>query len=416
MELVWEQTKDPETLIYLNNLKIQTEPKLQQRKEAIAVVAPLGGGSTAAARGFNILRGIAQAQDEAIQAGFGLQVVLVDDQNDSRMAHQLAKELVRRKEILAVIGHHVSDATRSALEVYDSAGMVLISPSSTSEELATYTLKKHNIFFRTVSSDRATATFMASFLLNRTKARKVAVFYNPDKSYSRSLAGAFKETFQALQDSIVNDETGQFYLSCTGASCQRPEFKLAEATHYAKRQGAEAFVVVPDVAESQSNAFSDAIEIVQSADKKTWVIMGDAMAGEAQLLDNHVVNHTVIASPWNLNQAKNSKLVKFWQSSSAPPPYRQPSWYVYTTYNAAQMLITAIQQHPEQQIDRIILRERLAAPGFSAKGASDEIVRFRDGTGELQKPQVFLTQVMQCRGQVVFRTLEQTGCPFPFSK
>ena len=410
LQLVWEQTKDPETLIYLNNLKIQTEPKLQQRKEAIAVVAPLGGGSTAVARGFNILRGIAQAQDEAIQAGLGLQVVLVDDQNDSRTAHQLAKELVRRKEILAVIGHHVSDATRSALEVYDSAGIVLISPSSTSEELASYTLKKHNIFFRTVSSDRATATFMASFLLNRTKARKVAVFYNPDKSYSRSLAGAFKETFQALQGSIVNDETGQFYLSCTGASCQRPEFKLAEATQYAKRQGAEAFVVVPDVAESQSNAFSDAIDIVQSAGK-TWVIMGDAMGGEAQLLNDRVVNHTIIASPWDPNQAKNSQLVKFWQSSSAPPPYRQPSWYAYTTYNAAQMLITAIQQHPRQQIDRIILRERLAAPGFSAKGASDEILRFRDGTGELQKPQVILTQVMQCRGQVVFQTLEQTGCP-----
>jgi ABC-type branched-subunit amino acid transport system substrate-binding protein len=407
LQLVWEQTKDPETLIYLNNLKIQTEPKLQQQKGVIAVVAPLGGGSTAAARGFNILRGIAQAQDEAIQAGLGLQVVLVDDQNDPRTAHQLAKELVRRKEILAVIGHHVSDATRSALEVYDSAGMVLISPTSTSEELATYTLKKHNIFFRTVSSDRATATFMASFLLNRTKARKVAVFYNPDKSYSRSLAGAFKETFQALQGSIVNDETGQFYLSCIGASCQRPEFKLTEATQYAKRQGAEAFVVVPDAAESQSNAFSDAIDIVQSAGK-TWVIMGDTMAGEAQLLNDGVVNHTIIASPWDPNQAKNSKLVKFWLSSSAPPPYRQPSWHTYTTYNAAQMLITAIKQHPRQQIDRIILRERLAAPGFSAKGASDEILRFRDGTGELQKPQVILTQVMQCGGQVVFRTLD--GC------
>jgi eukaryotic-like serine/threonine-protein kinase len=409
LQLVWEQSKDPETLIYLNNLKIQTEPNLQQRKVAIVVVVPLGGGSTAAARGFNILRGIAQAQDEAIQAGLGLQVILVDDQNDPRTARQLAKELVRRKEILAVIGHHVSDATRAALEVYDNAGMVLISPTSTSEELATYTLKKHNIFFRTVSSDRATATFMASFLLNRTKARKVAVFYNPDKSYSRSLAGAFKETFQALQGSIVNDETGQFYLSCTGASCQRPNFQLTEATRYAQRQGAEAFVVVPDAAESQSNAFSDAIDIVQSAGK-TWVIMGDTMAGEAQLLNDQVVNHTIIASPWEPNQAKNSKLVKFWQSSSAPAPYRQPSWHTYTTYNAAQMLITAIQQHPEQPIDRLILRERLAAPGFSAKGASDEILRFRDGTGELQKPQITLTQVVRCQGQVVFRTLEQPGC------
>ncbi|NJK53442.1 MAG: protein kinase [Leptolyngbyaceae cyanobacterium SU_3_3] len=159
LQTVWKQTQDPEALVYLNNLRVQTEPKLQARKAAIAVVIPVGGGISAMTRGLNILRGVAQAQDQAVRDGLGLQVILVDDQNDARIAYQLAKELVRRQNILAVLGHHVSDATRAALEAYDSAGMVLISPTSTSEELATYTLKKNNIFFRTVPSDRATATF-----------------------------------------------------------------------------------------------------------------------------------------------------------------------------------------------------------------------------------------------------------------
>jgi eukaryotic-like serine/threonine-protein kinase len=413
LEIVWQQTKDPETLIYLNNAKIQSDPKLQQRQATIAVVAPLGSGTTAGARGLNILRGVAQAQDQAIQTGLGLFVVLVDDQNDARKAVQLAKELVRRKEILAVIGHHTSDATRTALKVYDDAGLVLISPTSTSEELATYTLKKDHIFFRTVSSDRATATFMASFLLNRTKVRKVAVFYNPDKSYSRSLAGAFKETFQALQGSIVNDETNQFHLSCTGGECKRPEFKLVDATRYARQQGAEAFVVVPDAAENQSNAFSDALELIKTAGQ-TWVISGDSMAGEAELIkergrDDRAVDRTVLASPWDPNQAASSRLVQFWQSSSTPRPYQQPSWHAYTTYNAAQMLIAAIQQSPAP--DRGNLRVRLSAPGFSAKDASDAVLRFRDETGELAKPQITLTRVVQCGEQLAFRTLDQPECP-----
>jgi eukaryotic-like serine/threonine-protein kinase len=414
LQIVWEQTKDPEALIYLHNAKIQADPKLQQRQATIAIVAPLSSGTTAGARGLNILRGVAQAQDQAIRAGVGLLVVLVDDQNDARRATQLAKELVRRRDILAVIGHHTSDATRTALKVYDPAGMVLISPTSTSEELASYTLKTDHIFFRTVSSDRATATFMASFLLNRTQARKVAVFYNPHKSYSRSLAGAFKETFQALQGGIVNDDGGRFDISCSGALCKRPGFDVIAATRYARQQGAEAFVVVPDAAESESDAFNNALDIVKSAGQ-TWVISGDSMAGEAELIKDggqrdRAVNRTVIAAPWDPNQAGAAQLGQFWQSNATPRAYQQPSWHAYTTYNAAQMLIAAIQQSPGRP-DRQTLRARLAAPGFAAVDGSGQMLRFRDGTGELEKPQITLTRLVLCGEQVSFRALEQPDCP-----
>ncbi|MGI0491626.1 protein kinase domain-containing protein [Alkalinema pantanalense CENA528] len=401
-QTVWEQTQDPEALVYLNNLKTLTEPQLQKQKITIAVVVPVGGGLSAMTRGLNILRGAAQAQDQAIRSGLGLQVILVDDQNDARLARQLASELVRRREILAVLGHHVSDATRAALEVYDRASMVLISPTSTSEELATYTLKKNHIFFRTVPSDRATATFMASFLLNRTNVRTVAVFYNPDKSYSRSLAGAFKETFQALQGKVVGDEKGQFYLSCTGSACQRQPFQIAEAMHYARLQGAGGFVVVPDAAESQSNALIDAIAIVKAAGTN-WVITGDTMAGEAQLLDPKAVDRTIIASAWDPSVEQNSQLVKFWNLAQQPI-----SWHTYTTYNAAQVVISALAQRKGQSLDRAMLRQIIASPTFSAVGAAGD-VRFRDGTGELQTPRIVLTQVLQC-DRILFQTIEQPNC------
>jgi eukaryotic-like serine/threonine-protein kinase len=413
LQMVWDQTQDPEALVYLNNLKIQTAPQAYRLTTTIAAVVPVGGSRAAMKRGLNMLRGVAQAQSQAMAAGIGLRVILVDDQNDGRIARQLAQELVGRQGVVAVVGHHVSDATLAALEVYDEAGMVVISPTSTSEELATYTLKKNNIFFRTVPSDRATATFMASFLLNRTQARTVAVFYNPDKSYSRSLAGAFKETFQALQGKIVSDPQGQFYLSCTGAACQRRVFNVNEALTLAKRQGAEAFVVVPDGSESQSNDLIDAIAITRGAGTN-WVIMGDTMARETQLLDSQVVDRTIIASAWDPSQDKTSVLNRFWQSAEDSPE-RSLSWHTYTAYNAVQVIVAALEKGGP--IDRSQLRRVMASPGFSASGAAGPI-RFREGSGELQTAGITLTKILKCpakRGQqgdrILFQTLEQVSCP-----
>ncbi len=412
LQTVWEQTRDPEVLVYLNNLAIQTNPKLNQQKITIAVVIPVGGNQSAINRGINILRGVAQAQTQAVQSGVGLQVILVDDQNDALIARQLAQELVRRQAILAVIGHHVSDATLAALEVYDRAGMVLISPTSTSEELATYTLKQQNMFFRTVPSDRATATYMASFLLNQTQARTVAVFYNPDKSYSRSLAGAFKETFQALQGKIVDDPQGEFYLSCAGVACRRAPLQTNAAIRSAKKQGAEAFVLLPDAAESQSNALIDALGVIK-ATGSDWVVTGDTMAGEAQLLDPLMVGRTIIASAGDVSQTPDSILQKFWQS---PPNAPQPliSWHTATAYDAAQVVISAIERGQGQNRDRASLREQIAAPGFAAVGASGPI-RFRDGTGELQTFNIVLTKIAQCKSlgradTLVFQPIAQPNC------
>jgi eukaryotic-like serine/threonine-protein kinase len=413
LQTVWDQTQDPEALVYLNNLKIKTEPQAYGKKTTIAAVVPVGGSRAAMARGLNILRGVAQVQTKAIQAGIGLQIILVDDQNDNRIARQLARELVARQDVVAVVGHHVSDATLAALEVYDGAGMVLISPTSTSEELATYTLKKNNVFFRTVPSDRATATFMASFLLNRTSVRNVAVFYNPDKSYSRSLSGAFKETFQALQGKIVNDPQGQFYLSCTGYACQRSAFNVNQALRKAKQEGAEAFVVVPDGSESQSNALIDAIAITRAAGSN-WVITGDTMAGETQLLDSRVVDRTIIASAWDPSQDEKSILRTFWQSSGDGPE-RSLSWHTYTAYNAVQVIVTALAQQSGPTIDRLQLRQALASPSFSAEGAAGP-VRFRDGTGELQTTSITLIKVLKCRTgkqaeRILFQAIDRASCP-----
>ncbi|HEY9618411.1 MAG TPA: bifunctional serine/threonine-protein kinase/ABC transporter substrate-binding protein, partial [Microcoleaceae cyanobacterium] len=80
---------DPETLIYLNNARIG-----QAKSYTIAVAVPIGNTLNAA---LEILRGVAQAQDEVNRAGgiqgVPLKVAIANDDNEPVMAEAVAKTL-----------------------------------------------------------------------------------------------------------------------------------------------------------------------------------------------------------------------------------------------------------------------------------------------------------------------------------
>jgi eukaryotic-like serine/threonine-protein kinase len=411
---VWRRTQDPEALIYSNNSKIRQDKKLQ--KYTIAVATGFNGEN---ATGLNILRGVAYAQTKAMDLNIGLKVVLVNDQDDAIIAKSMAKELLERQEIIAVIGHNVSDATDAALKIYDSASdrMVVISPTSTSEKLNEYTSNSNkHIFFRTVAKDHSTATSMASYLLNVKKIRKVAMFYTKGNAYSESLASVFGIAFREqgnstgdMKNSILEDHQ-QFHLPCL--DCDRPTLKvdIDQAIESAKQQGAKAFIVIPDASENaedgQSPSMNDAIDIIK-ASKDVEIVTGDSMAGVLGLLTKEAVNRVTIVSPWEMRENMKSELVNFWRQGTKPQP--QINWDAYTSYNAAQVLITAMQQNKQQKLDRDTLRKLISAPGFSTP-APDQ-VQFIEGSGELKNAPPTLTIVAECNGKPVFLGLKSKSCP-----
>jgi branched-chain amino acid transport system substrate-binding protein len=129
---------DPETLIYLNNAKINDGAKLR-----IAVSVPIGTNQEVAKE---ILRGVAQAQDEVNKNkinGKFLEVVIANDNNNKEDAKNIAIQLAGDLNILAVIGHNKSEASRSAADTYIRKNLVMISPTSDAKQLA---LKKAPIF------------------------------------------------------------------------------------------------------------------------------------------------------------------------------------------------------------------------------------------------------------------------------
>ncbi len=421
LKQVWQQTKDPEALIYSNNSKIQENEKLQ--KYTIAIAAGFNGKN---AKRLNIIMGVAYAQTKAMESNIGLKVVLVNDQDNVIIAQNMAKELIDRPEIIAVIGHHVSDTTSAALKIYhqapDTHRMALISPSSTSKNLEEYTIGSKHIFFRTVATDHSTANIMAGHLLKIKKIRKVAIFYVKGNSYSESLASELRKQLkiQAIPDRIeisILEDQDRFHLSREGYdSSSLAPLKINEAIDYAKQQGAEAFVVIPDASENAEKGHSlsmqDAINIVK-ASSEVEIVTGDSMAGVKELLTKEAVNRVTITSPWEMRENMESELVKFWQQETAPQP--QIHWYAYTSYNAAQVIITTIQKNSHRKLTRDILREWISAPGF----ATSDGVEFAEGRGELKEDKPTLTTVVRCNGKYVFQEAnpkkgsKSTSCPKP---
>jgi len=105
---------DPETRIYLNNARLRSQ---NQPPHNIATsVVPIGTNLNVAQE---ILRGVAQAQDEANRKGgidgVGLEVTIIDDDNNPAITREMARLLVENNRLMAVVGHNTSDASMAAL-------------------------------------------------------------------------------------------------------------------------------------------------------------------------------------------------------------------------------------------------------------------------------------------------------------
>src|SRR4028119_1520976 len=105
-----QNRNDPETVIYLNNATASNGSFLK-----IAVSVPIGSNPNVAQE---ILRGVAQAQDEINTSGgingAKLQVEIVNDDNNPEVVREVAKTLTNDRNILAVIGHNASNASLEA--------------------------------------------------------------------------------------------------------------------------------------------------------------------------------------------------------------------------------------------------------------------------------------------------------------
>jgi len=116
--------------------------------------------------------------------GKKIELIVEDDVCKPEVAANSAS-LVVSKGAIAVIGHICSGATKSALGIYNEAGIPAISPSSTNPPLTQS--GDYPNFFRTIAPDDAQGLTIANFIVDRLGLKSVAVLHDR-QSYGKGFA------------------------------------------------------------------------------------------------------------------------------------------------------------------------------------------------------------------------------------
>jgi eukaryotic-like serine/threonine-protein kinase len=376
LEKAWQNYHDPETLIYLNNARLAAQ---NVEAHTIAIAAPLNNQSlNSLDTAKELLRGVAQAQDEVngkLKPGeTGLKVLIANDVNDPAQGQDIAKVLVSKKDVLAVIGHYASDVTLKALPVYQQHHMVLISPGSTSEELSTAP-NPDRVFFRTVPTTNVNGNAIASHLISKVRQQKVAVFFDPNSIFSSSLHNQFRTSFGGGGGQVVKE----FNLS-------DPVFQASTAIDQARQQGATAFVILPD-ANINPRTFDNAIKLIRANKRRYWMMGGNTLYSPKTLefAGQEAADRLVAVVPWHHLSSPNPKFAqaaqKLWGGNV--------SSRTALAYDAARALITALNNHPS----RTGIQKALADPNFQANDGATGIVSFQTN-GNRKEPVVEWVKVV----------------------
>ncbi len=120
--------------------------------------------------------------------GKKVELLVEDDVCKPEVATNTATKLVSDK-VDVVLGHICSGATIAAMPIYKDAGVLVMSPSATSDEL-TYSGNYPN-FFRTIAPNAAQSPAMVDFAIDKLGLTKIAIIHDKG-DYGKPLAEGAK--------------------------------------------------------------------------------------------------------------------------------------------------------------------------------------------------------------------------------
>jgi ABC-type branched-subunit amino acid transport system substrate-binding protein len=358
---------DPESRIYLNNAKIYLDNKNSNREfYRIAVSVPIGKNLNIAQE---ILRGVAQAQNEVNQLGnritngIGLQVEIIDDDNDPKIAKQVATELANDPKILAVVGHNRSDPSLAAAPIYQEKGLVMIAPTGFASEL---TGAEKDYIFRTVIFPDFMPELLVTHFLETAKKSRVVVCFDGKSKDSISFKEQFTRSLSKQGGTIIP-------ISCNFAEKLDPKMLISQAI----KAGADSLLLSPDV-----DRLNPAIDIASAnkalPDERRLALFGSAALYTITPLEEAgpAFDGLVLAAPWHRDvdarHAFTTKAEELWGG--------QVSWRTAMAYDAARALIAGLQIGSTREKLQRVLRDR----NFQTTGTSN--IEFLDTGDRKGKP------------------------------
>ncbi|NEQ52345.1 MAG: ABC transporter substrate-binding protein [Leptolyngbya sp. SIO3F4] len=337
-----ENRNDPETFIYLNNARIGKETA-----HTLAVIAPVGRTSEI---GLEILRGAGQAQHVLNQLNqdseVPIKILIVNDDNDPKIAKSVASELVKQSEVLGVLGHYSSGVTLEAAPVYNTGKLPIVSAISTSVELSGIS----PYVLRTVPSDSFAAAALARYMIDELNAQKAIVYYDSNSAYSLSLKSEFTTSVFSDGGEVVQ------------------EYDLAETRFNAEQQIALAKDQAVDVImlAASTDTLEPSLSVMAEVDHDIPLVGGDDLYHPQVLKDGgENAEGLVVAVPWHVLSDPNSEFVQearqLWGGDV--------SWRSAMAYDAITAMGIAVIENPSREG----IRDVLHAPNFSADGATGKV-------------------------------------------
>lgn len=169
-------------------------PGIAQADIVVGIAGPLTGGIAlnGEQQDLGAQRAIADLNEAGGILGEEITFISVDDACDVDQAVAAAKRLVAAK-VDMVIGHLCSRTSIAASEIYDEAGMIMISAASTNPAVTDRGLP---MVFRTVGRDDDQAGVAGAFILDRFADRKIALLHDGN-TYGKGLVEGVKAELNA---------------------------------------------------------------------------------------------------------------------------------------------------------------------------------------------------------------------------
>ena len=305
------------------------------------------------------------------------QIELVVEDNASKAEQSVAavNKLITQDNVLAIVGPNASLGAIPAAEIAEYNKTLLITPWSTNPKttLDTTTGKPKDYVFRACYTDPFEGRVLARFVLEKLKAKKVAVLYDVASEAPKSQADLFRLTFEELGGKTVAFETyttgdRDFSAQLTKIKSANPDVIFLPAYYndvgLIAQQAHRAGITQPLVG-------SDAWSSPELIKLSNGTVEGDYFA-------NHYAND--IATP----------TAKKFIDAYAKQYGNIPDDVAALTYDSMGLLFEAIKKSPS--LDRKVVRDSLATlanyPGVTGN------IQFTAGSGDPVKSAV----IMQIKG------------------
>jgi branched-chain amino acid transport system substrate-binding protein len=165
--------------------------------------------------GINIYDGVQLAINQHNAANPNCKVAFkkFDTAGDPAQAPGVVTQVASEKDIIGVIGLPFSGESKATGQIFQTAGLVHITPSATNPTL---TQNGWTTFFRALGNDNVQGPAAAKFITGKLKASKVCVIQD-DSDYGIGLATAINKALGSAADSACADKvtTGQKDFSST---------------------------------------------------------------------------------------------------------------------------------------------------------------------------------------------------------